>query len=247
MKTIDLNADLGEGVGHDGALMALISSASIACGGHAGDATSIRRALILAKRHGVAVGAHPGFADKTNFGRRRLTILAKDAALQVTDQLLLFLKIAREEAVPVHYLKLHGALANMASEDEVLAKAVLAAVQRIAPDLAILALDHSAQVSAAAALGLKFVREAYADRAYNSAGLLVGRDQPGAVLADPDDVVAQCRLLAEEGQLRTIDGKLIRSKASSICVHGDTPGAVDLVRRVHLGLDAAGIGVAAPF
>lgn len=245
MNAIDLNADVGEGAGTDADLFALISSANIACGGHAGDAESIRAALALCCKHGVAAGAHPGFADRENFGRDRLDLSPDEIGAQVADQIDLFLALAADADVPVRHVKLHGALANMAAENLVIASAAFLPVAALPTPPAILALAESAQVDAAHTLGLSVISEAYADRAYTSEGLLVSRDQPGAVLTDSEAVIAQCRLLAVQGQLATIDGTLIESSARSICVHGDTPGAVDLARLVRDALRADGVEIRA--
>src|SRR6185312_11985848 len=172
MTTLDLNADLGEGLPNDAALLEIVSSASIACGGHAGTRDTIRAALRAAKAQGVVAGAHPGFADPEHFGRRRLDISAEELTRQMRTQLELIGGLAREEGVELRYAKLHGALANMAAEDEHIASIAFAAVRNHDAHLAVLAIDNSAQVAAAEALGLKVILEAYADRAYQPDGLL---------------------------------------------------------------------------
>lgn len=243
MTTIDLNADLGEGAGTDFELLELVSSASIACGGHAGNADIMRTTLAAAKAKKVTCGAHPGFADPDHFGRRRLNLPNAQLQEQMKVQLLAIQEIANEERVPLEYVKLHGALANMAAEDQELAETVFSAVKAHNGGLAILALDNSVQVKAAKTLGLNIIREAYADRAYTPEGQLVPRDQPGAVLTDPDDVVAQCLRLAQNHEIIAIDGSILPSSARSICLHGDTPGAVNLARQVRQALLDAGISI----
>lgn len=243
MSTIDLNADLGEGAGTDLELLELISSASIACGGHAGNTDTMRTTLVVAKAKKVTCGAHPGFADPEHFGRRRLDLPIAQLQEQVRAQLLAIQTIADEERVPLKYVKLHGALANMAAEDQELAETIFSAVKAHRDDLAILALDNSAQVRAAETLGLDVIREAYADRAYTPEGQLVSRDQPGAVLTDLNDVVAQCIRLAKNHEIVAMDGSIIPSSARSICLHGDTPGAVNLARQVCQALFDAGISI----
>jgi UPF0271 protein len=245
MSTIDLNADLGEGMGTDEALLAIVSSASIATGGHAGDADTMRSALTACKARGVRVGAHPGFADKANFGRTRLHVAADVLTSQLQSQLVLFHTLAAQVGVPVEYFKLHGALANMAAEDFAFATGVIEAIQAVDPEIAILALDASQQVFAADALGVPVILEAYADRAYTPDGQLVSRSLPGAVIHDTKAVVDRCLMLARYGEIIAIDGTVFRSSARSICLHGDTPGAVALAGEIRAALEASGVTIAA--
>ena len=165
MSSIDLNADLGEGVGDDAAMFEIVSSASIACGGHAGDAGTMRAAVRAAKARGVIVGAHPGFADRENFGRKRLMLPPEELDASVRAQVRGLVEIAEEEGWPVRYVKLHGALANMAAEEPTVMALCLAAIEGLVQDIAVLAIDNSAQVEIAEALGFRTIREAYADRA----------------------------------------------------------------------------------
>ncbi len=246
MKTFDINADLGEGGGADQALLAIASSASIACGGHAGDDETMRAALRLARAHGVAAGAHPGFADRENFGRRRLLLPPDELDRQVRGQVRRLVEIAEEEGGAVRFMKLHGALANMAAEEPSVSALCFAAVTGLVPDLAILAIDSSAQVEVAEAMGFRVVREAYADRAYLPSGLLVPRSEPGALLHDPGLIVDRVLRLAETGEIEAIDGSIIRSSARSVCVHGDNHAAVEIARAVRAALEASGVVVAAP-
>jgi UPF0271 protein len=245
MTSIDLNADLGEGMGTDEDLLEIVSSASIACGGHAGDAPTIRRILKLCKARGVRAGAHPGYADKARFGRFRLVLPLDQVIGQVRDQMFLIRHIANEVDVPLSYVKLHGALANQTAEELALAVAVFAAVQAMDGKIAVLALDNSEQVRAAKAVGVPLIREAYADRAYTAEGLLVPRAQEGAVIHDVDAVIERCVRLAQTGEIVAIDGTVIKSGARSICLHGDTPGAVDLAREVRDALEGEGIAISA--
>ncbi len=244
MTSLDLNADLGEGLGADAALLELVSSASIACGGHAGDEATMRAAVRAAKAHDVTIGAHPGFADREHFGRRRLLLAPGELDAQVRGQVRRLIEIAREEGAAVRYVKLHGALANMAAEEPAVATLCFAAVAGLADGLAILALDNSAQVQAAEALGFRVIREAYADRAYRPDGLLVPRSEPGAVLHDPDVIAARAVRLAQRGEIVAADGSVVRSDAGSLCIHGDTPEAVAIARQVRRALRSAGIAVA---
>lgn len=245
MTSIDLNADLGEGSGNDAALLELVSSASIACGGHAGDAGTMRAALQAAKRRGVTVGAHPGFADRAHFGRRRLALPPDELDLQIRGQVRMLVEMAEEEGMSVRYVKLHGALANMAAEEPAVAALAFAAVEGLVKDLAILAIDNSAQVEVAEAMGFPVIREAYADRAYRADGLLVPRSAPGAVLHDPGTIAERALRLARFGELVAIDGTVISTAARSLCIHGDTPKAVAIARAVRAALEAAGVEVRA--
>lgn len=247
MKTLDLNADLGEGMAGDAALLEIVSSASIACGGHAGDEDTMHAALRAAKAHGVAVGAHPGFADRENFGRRRLILPPEELDEQVRGQVRRLVEIAEEEDVPVRYLKLHGALANMAAEEPAVAALCFASVTGLVPGLAVLAIDDSAQVEVAEALGYPVVREAYADRAYQPNGLLVPRSEPGAVLHDAGAIADRAVRLVQAGELVAIDGSVIRTAATSLCIHGDTEEAVAIARAVRHALEAEGIAIRAPY
>ncbi|WP_052715746.1 LamB/YcsF family protein [Devosia chinhatensis] len=242
--SIDLNADLGEGMGSDEDLLQIVSSASIACGGHAGDAATIRHILKVCKARGVRAGAHPGYADRPRFGRFRLDLPFEHLLGQIREQMFLIRHIASEVDVPLGYVKLHGALANQTAEDRAFALNVFAAIQAMDAGMAVLALDNSEQVQAAAALGMPLIREAYADRAYTSAGLLVPRSQEGAVIHDVEAVIARCLRLALQGEIEAIDGSVLKSGARSICLHADTPGAVDLAREVREALEGEGISIA---
>lgn len=242
-SVFDLNADLGEGCGTDAELIGLISSANIACGGHAGNRMTMRGTVQLARAAGVRIGAHPGFVDKQNFGRKRLRVAPPVLVRQVLTQIEELQEITNEEGVPLTYVKLHGALANMTAEDEVLARTLFAAINARFPELEILALDNSAQTRAASLLNIPFIREAYADRAYNDDGTLVSRSAPGAVLKDADAVVDQCLRLAQHGEIVAQSGKVLKSEARSICVHGDTPGAVALAARIVQVFGEQGISV----
>ena len=245
MTSIDLNADLGEGMGADEALLDIVSSASIACGGHAGDQVSMRIALRAAKARGVTVGAHPGFADPENFGRRRLLLPPEELDAQVRGQVSRLLELSDEEGVELRYVKLHGALANMAAEEPAVAMVAFAALVGLKRELGVLAIDNSAQVEVADAIGFPIVREAYADRGYLANGLLVPRSAPGAVLHDPAAVAERAVRLALHGEIVAIDGTVIPTEARSLCIHGDTPEAVAMARAVRAALEAAGIGIAA--
>lgn len=241
---LDLNADLGEGGDADHELLAVVSSASIACGGHAGDEVSMRMALRTARARGVTIGAHPGFADPEHFGRRRLLLPPEELDAQIRGQVTRLLALADEEGAVVRYVKLHGALANMAAEEPTVAMVAFAALVGLQPGLGILAIDNSAQVAVADAIGFPLVREAYADRGYRPDGLLVPRSEPGAVLHDPVAVADRAVRLARFGEIKAVDGSVLMTEARSLCIHGDTPEAIEMARAVQRALGAAGIAIA---
>jgi 5-oxoprolinase (ATP-hydrolysing) subunit A len=246
MTSLDLNADLGEGLPGDEELLSIVSSASIACGGHAGDEISMRIALRSAKARGVRIGAHPGFADPEHFGRRRLALPPEELDAQIRGQVSRLIELAAEEEAEVSYVKLHGALANMAAEIPAVAMLAFAAVTGLQQGLGILAIDNSAQVEVADLLGFPFEREAYADRGYSANGLLLPRDAPGAVLHDPAAIAERAVRLARFGEIVAADGSVITTEARSLCIHGDTPEAVAIARAVREALGNAGIAIAAP-
>jgi UPF0271 protein len=244
LPVIDLNADVGEGMSTDAELLGIVTSASISCGAHAGDEESIRGALRQAKSNYVRVGAHPGFPDRAHFGRVRLDLPVEDLQREIRRQLEWLDDIARQEENVLSFVKLHGAMANMAAESYEYALSAFRPVAEFDSELAILAIDRSAQLRAAQTLGLRVIREAYVDRAYQSDGLLVPRSSKGALITDLQTVVKQCFRVAS-GQIETIDGKLIASSARSICLHGDTPGAVQMARAIRNSLEAAGFKIRA--
>lgn len=247
MTWLDLNADLGEGIGNDEAMLEIVSSANIACGGHAGDLVSMVVALRAARTHGVTVGAHPGFADPENFGRRRLVLPPEELDATVRGQVRDLAERAVEEGVPLRYVKLHGALANMAAEEPAIAAVCFAACEGLVRGLGILAIDNSAQVEVAEALGFPVVREAYADRAYQPDGLLLPRSQPGAVIHDAGFIAERAIRLAETGEIVAVDGTLLQTDARSLCIHGDNPEALVIARAVRAALEAAGIAIRSAF
>jgi UPF0271 protein len=251
MAAIDLNADLGETVdgvptADDAALFAVISSASVACGGHAGDADSMREAVSRAAAAGVAVGAHPSFVDRAGFGRTTLDVAPAELRGQVRHQLRALLSAGAD----IRYVKPHGALYHAVLVAPGVADAVAAAVADVSADLGralpVLGQD-GAIVDAAAALGLPFRREAFLDRGYTADGRLVPRTEPGALLDDPDEVAARAVRLAVDGVVEAVDGTLVRPDADSLCLHGDSAAAVAMARAVRAALGAAGIVVRAPW
>ena len=245
MSRIDLNADVGEGCGQDAALMPLISSANIACGLHAGDADSMREAVLLARDNGVAIGAHPSFPDREHFGRREMQMSARQLQQCIVAQIDSLAEVAAAAGVRLRHVKPHGALYNVASRDEELAETVAAAVHSVDPSLLLFGLAGSVLVSAATRLGLTGVDEAFADRAYRVDGSLLPRDQPGSVLHDDAVVAARAVAMVRERRVVAVDGSRIALAADTICVHGDTPGAAQMAKRIRDALAAAGITVRA--
>ncbi|HKC55538.1 MAG TPA: 5-oxoprolinase subunit PxpA [Vicinamibacterales bacterium] len=226
---IDLNADLGEECGHDAALLRSITSANVACGRHAGSPTVMRDTVLLACEHGVAVGAHPGFDDRPNFGRLDLQLPTREITDLVVRQIEALASITVHACTKLQHVKAHGALYNMAVRDRRVADAIARAVASVDTSLILLGLPESELVAAGHAAGLRTAREAFADRAYRPDGTLVPRTEPGAVIHDPDQVLARVVALAQ------------RSDVDTICVHGDTPGAADLARQIRETLAAANI------
>ncbi|WP_194397446.1 5-oxoprolinase subunit PxpA [Microbacterium atlanticum] len=251
MAAIDLNADLGETVAgvptaDDEAMFAVISSASVACGGHAGDAASMRAAVARAQRHGVAVGAHPSYPDAANFGRVPVALDPADLMRVVAGQLGDLVAAGAE----VRYVKPHGALYHAVTRDREQADAVARAVAdraaQLGRPLPVLGLAGEIE-RAAASVGLPFVHEAFLDRGYLPDGSLVPRSHPGALLDDPEAVAARAVRLARDGVVEAVDGTVVVAAAASLCVHGDSPSAVDMARAVRAALDAAGVVVRAPW
>ncbi|WP_404313421.1 LamB/YcsF family protein [Agrococcus terreus] len=251
MTTIDLNSDLGENVperivGDDAAMLRVVTSANVACGFHAGSPEGIRATLVEAVARGVAIGAHPGYRDYEGFGR--LDVDIDDATLQahVEYQLGALGALATSAGGRMVYVKPHGALYNRIAHDEAHARVVVAAVRAVDPALVLLGLAGSVVLDVAEAAGLATAAEAFADRAYTPEGLLVSRKEPGSVLHDPEAVAARMVRLAQEGVLEAIDGTTIRVRAESICVHGDSPGAIAMAEATRAALEAAGVAIA-PF
>ena len=246
--TVDLNCDMGESygrwaLGDDAAVMPHISSANIACGGHAGDAVVMRRTLKLAKQHGVACGAHPGFVDLASFGRRELPISASEAADLVLLQIGALGAIAKSEGISLAHVKAHGALYNMAARDPSLGEAIGHAVAAYDRSLVFFGLAGSSMLEAGRRAGLSVASEGFADRSYEPDGSLTPRSVAGSVIHDLDTVVARACRMARESRVTARNGSEISLKVDTICVHGDTPGAAALARALREGLQRAGIEV----
>ena len=247
---VDLNSDLGEGfgvwtLGDDEALLGVVSSANVACGFHAGDPDILRRVCALAAERGVAVGAQVGYRDLPGFGRRSIDVEPASLTNDVLYQLGALDAFARVAGTRVRYVKPHGALYNRIVHDEQQAAAVVEAVRLYDPSLPLLGLPGSAVLRLAAAAGLTPVAEAFADRGYTPAATLVPRSRPGALLHDPAAVAARVVRLVTEGVVTPVDGPDVAVTARSVCVHGDTPGAVAMAVAVRQALLAAGVQIRA--
>ncbi|MCX5266827.1 LamB/YcsF family protein [Streptomyces sp. NBC_00199] len=250
MTAIDLNADLGEGFGRwqltdDERLLSVVTSANVACGFHAGDAVTMRRVCALAVERGVTIGAQVSYRDLAGFGRRAMDVPAAELAAEVAYQIGALEVFARAAGSRVAYVKPHGALYNRVVHDEEQAGAVVEGVLLADAALPVLGLPGSRLLELARAAGLPAVPEAFADRAYTERGTLVPRGRTGAVVTDPDAVVARSVSLARAGRVASEAGTEIDVRARSLCLHGDTPGAVDLARRVRRGLEESGVRVEA--
>jgi UPF0271 protein len=243
---VDLNADLGEGSGRDAELFELITSANIATGFHAGDSDTMHAAISAAMQRGVAVGAHPSFFDRENFGRKELNVPNEEVFDAVAYQLGVFQAIASALAVRPNHVKPHGALYNMAVRDKNLADAIARAIASVDPKLILFAPDNSELARAGEAHGLKIAREIFADRNYLNDGWLVPRTRPDALLHDPKEAAERVLRMLREGKVRTVEGRDVDVRGETICVHGDTPGAVEFARELRTQLEREGVRISAP-
>ncbi|MFD1911213.1 LamB/YcsF family protein [Halodurantibacterium flavum] len=251
-RTIDLNCDMGESfgaftVGDDAAMLDLVTTANIACGFHAGDPVVMRRTIRMARDRGVSVGAHPSFADLYGFGRRRISgERPEDLETQLVFQILAMQGMAALEGHPMTHVKTHGALGNMAAVDPDLAALCVRAVKAVDPGLVYVSLPYSETYAAAERAGLRVACEIYADRTYTDAGELTPRALPGAVIHDPRQSLDQVLEMVVNRHIPTTGGKRLPVDPATLCVHGDTPGAVDMARTLRTALTENGIAIA-PF
>ncbi len=250
VRTVDLNGDCGESfgrwtLGDDEALLAVLTSANVACGFHAGDPSTLRRTVGAAAGLGVAVGAQVSYRDLAGFGRRFVDVPADELADEVLYQLGALEAFARAAGTRVSYVKPHGALYHAVGHHQEQAAAVLRAVREFDPGLAVLGLPGSAFLELAGRAGTAVRREAFADRAYRADGTLVPRDRPGAVLHDPAEISVRAVRMVVDGVVEADDGTPVEVRCDSLCVHGDTPGAVGIARAVRTALEAAGVTVSA--
>ncbi len=243
---IDINSDTGESfgaytIGHDAGLFRSITSANVAAGFHAGDPSVLRGTIRLAKAHGIAVGAHPGFPDLVGFGRREMHVTPQDAEDFVLYQIAAVAGVAAAEGVRLQHVKPHGALFNMAVRDVELATAIARAVAAFDTSLILFGLPGSEILKAGRAEGLRVAAEVFADRAYEADGSLASRRKPGSVIHDATAVVERAVRMVKDRTVVAIDGSVVLLEADTICVHGDTPGSDDLAAKIRAGLEAAGV------
>ncbi|MCH9825375.1 MAG: LamB/YcsF family protein [Alphaproteobacteria bacterium] len=246
---VDLNSDMGEGfgpwrMGDDAALLDVITSANIACGFHAGDPDVMAETMRLAAKNGVGIGAHPGFADLKGFGRRRLNIGADELGNMIAYQLGAAEGVAKSVGANIRHFKLHGALANMCAEDATLAKTCYSAALRVNPEIILMVLAETAQQAVVQELGANWAGEIFADRAYEDDATLVDRSKAGAVLHDADMAAERILNMLREDAIIAESGKRIPAKIDTICLHGDTPEAVEMARALRTKLSAAGVTLA---
>ncbi|PCD75792.1 LamB/YcsF family protein [Pseudothioclava arenosa] len=245
-RRVDLNADLGEGCGQDAPLAQIITSANVACGLHAGSPAEMARTMRLAQAAGLAIGAHPGFDDRANFGRTRMALGADDLRDLIRYQIGAAKAVAEGLGLGLAHLKLHGALANMAAEDADLAKTCFEAALAVDPNLRLMVIAATQQETAARALGAPWIGEIFADRAYEDDGRLVDRAKPGAVLHDAEAAARRILQMLDEGAIIAASGARLPARIDTICLHGDTPEAVEMARAIRTRLEAAGVTLARP-
>lgn len=238
---VDLNADLGEGAPDDADLLALVSSANIACGWHAGDARLMQHTVAAALDRGVAIGAHPSYPDREHFGRREMQLKPDEVRADLIYQIGALDALVRAQGGRLHHVKPHGALYNQAARDPVLADAIATAVLDVDPSLALYGLAGSELLRAAERAGLCPVAEVFADRGYRADGSLVPRGQPGALVDGVDEAVARTLRMVRDGVVQAVTGETVRLRADTICLHGDGPHALAFARAVHAALTDAGV------
>ena len=244
MIKVDLNSDLGEGCGQDADLLGIVSSANIACALHAGSVAEMAHAMRVAAAAGVGIGAHPGFDDRPGFGRKRVALSPTEITDLIAYQTGAAQALAAANGLKLRHFKLHGALSNMASEDTDLARTCYAAARAVAPDLVLMVLAATAQEKAARALGGEVACEIFADRAYNADATLVDRSLPGAVLHEADAAAERILDMLRASAIIAVDGTRIPTRIDTICLHGDTPEAVEMARALRARLTGAGVTIA---
>ncbi|HMM19708.1 MAG TPA: 5-oxoprolinase subunit PxpA [Selenomonadales bacterium] len=245
---IDLNCDMGESfgvytLGLDEAALPYVTSVNVACGFHASDPGNMLKTVRQAKQYKVAIGAHPSFPDLVGFGRRAMAASAEEIYADVIYQIGALAAICKAEGLVLQHVKAHGALYNMAEKDGIVAAAIAEAIKSVDPSLYMVCSCGSAMVKAAQSAGVRYVEEAFADRAYTREGTLVPRKQAGAVIHDVREVAARVLQLITTGRVGTIDGAEVALAAQTICVHGDTPGAVEMIKEIRTQLDREGVDV----
>ncbi len=246
LVSIDLNCDLGEGCGNDAELMKYISSANIACSGHAGDAATMRRTVELALEKNVAIGAHPGYKDRSNFGRSAMDISREEIADLITEQVNALAKICGEFGTTIRHVKPHGALYNQSAKDPEIALAIAEAVKQIDGDLILFGLSGSHSIAEAERIGLRTASEVFADRTYQNDGSLTPRSEPNALITDTQASMEQVLNMIKYGRVRTTDGIMLSIVAETICIHGDGQHAVEFARSINKALAEEGFSVEGP-
>lgn len=236
MLLCDINCDMGEGIGNDEAIMPWISSANIACGYHAGDVPTMKETIALAKKYKVAIGAHPSYPDRENFGRKEMTCPLEEIYQLVKDQIILLDTLAKQYDAVVNHVKPHGALYNVAAANREIAKLIAQAVKDVNDNLILFGLSGSHSITEAKALGLQTKSEVFADRTYQDNGTLTPRSQPNALIEDEDKAVQQALQMIKEGKVITVSGKEIPIAAETICIHGDGTHAVAFAKKIHHAL-----------
>ncbi len=244
-QAIDLNCDLGEGMACDEALLALVSSANIACGGHAGDGETMTNCIRRASALSLAIGAHPGYCDPEHFGRRALTLPMSEIEDLLTKQITRLCDIAARENTRVDHVRVHGALGNLTDANDIAAETLASLLAQAFPTMALMTLGGSASEKAARAHGLPVIRQFFADRAYDRQGQLVSRQLDGSVLHDSAFIVERLLRALDSGQLASIDGHVIKVEFDTVCLHGDSPGALALAEDIRTQLEHNGIAVQA--
>ena len=243
---IDLNCDMGEGFPFDATIMPFISSANIACGAHAGNYGTMQETVALALKHGVAIGAHPGYADPENFGRKELNLKASDITSLVASQINLMQEVCKAAGAKLRHVKPHGALYNLAARDRSVADAISRAVLQTDPDLLLYGLASSCSFESAAAHGLRFAHEVFADRTYTPEGLLTPRSNPQAMVSSATAAIEQVLSMILEKKVTATNGEKIQIQADTICIHGDSEHAALFVRQIHMTLVEKDITIKAP-
>ena len=244
-KIIDINCDLGEGAGNDELIMPYISSANIACGYHAGNETTMRQTVQLCKKYNVAVGAHPSYPDKENFGRTDMLLHPGEIYEMIVKQINCLERIAEENDVPVHHIKPHGALYNMAARDKALAPFVALAILDTSDKYFLYGLSGSYLIKEGKNLGVKTVSEVFADRSYKDDGSLTSRAKPGALIEDTDKAIAQVLQMIKEGTVTSVNGKKVPIIAETICIHGDGEHAAEFAKAIREALVKEGVEIRA--
>jgi 5-oxoprolinase (ATP-hydrolysing) subunit A len=244
--TVDINCDLGEGLNNDEALMPFITSANITCGFHAGDENTIRQTIEYCKKYNAAVGAHPGFDDKKNFGRKEIMLDDKAYYELVFKQLVLFRKICDEKEIRLHHVKPHGALYNMATKNKPLAATIAKAVKDFDASLIFYGLSRSEMITAAKEIGLQTCSEVFADRTYQSDGTLTSRTEANAIIQSTDESVKQVLKMVREQKVQSLQGEAVSISAETICIHGDGEHAVSFAKEIHAQLLKENIQLKAP-